>query len=104
LLVVLLAEFFQLVFQDMNVLDVLGVAFVLDGAQQPFQLFGLPVQLVLPLHLLDPPSAVRSVRLHNHLPDLAVLLIDLLQVHLDPRTAQELPELPLVNDAFLDDL
>ena len=86
----------------MQISQMLTVPFVLNRTQQPFQLLGLPIQLVFPLNLRNPPTTPRSTRLHYQLLYLAVLLVDLLQVNPHPRTVQKLPKLLTVHHALLD--
>lgn len=84
-------ELFELVFEDMDVLNVLSVTLVIDSSEQPFELLGFPVQFIFPLDLLNSPAAIRPIGFKHKLPNLAGMIVDLLQVKLNPGRVQKLP-------------
>ena len=103
-MLLLFGKFLELVLEVVYFLEMLCVALVLYSTQQPLELFGLPIKFILPFYLFNSPSTIGAIRLHYDLLDLAVLLVDLLQINFHPGTVQKPPELLLIYDSVLNNL
>lgn len=82
---VILCQLFKLLLEDVNVLDMLSITLIIDGTKKPFEFFSFPIELILPLDFLNPPSTVGAIRFHDKFFNLTILLVDFLQINFYPR-------------------